>query len=185
LNTQVAPAEKPHEGSRAHQRLTVGPDRRGSRARVQPAVQSPTTSTPGATARANRRAVIEHVVLAVAAHRIAKDREAEVADDADRLNGLADGESEVEVGGVESDPALVAGVRKSREEANRHRGPSRAFPRGTGSSRRSAVLDVAGAEAVIMSMPASGALGLVVLIRQRVAEAAVNLESRRWNSRQC
>src|SRR5207249_11488841 len=64
----------------------------------------------------DRHAVIEHVVLIVAARWIAEDAEPDVADDPHRLHGLSEQSLNVKVGRVEPQTALVAGVRQPRRE---------------------------------------------------------------------
>ena len=135
---------------------------------------------PFAHGARDRDAVLEHVVLIVAARRIAEDAEADVADETHRLHRLADEHLRVEVGRVETEAALVARVRQLGREAQRR---TRAVPGVSPTTRilvartMSSTAWVRLAGEIELTGERRGA-DVAVRDRQPVVEAAVDLQLR-------
>ena len=73
-----------------HRAAALGADRRLALAGIEPAVDLADDLEPLLHGARDREAVGQHVVLVIAARRVAEDAETDVADEADRLDGLAD-----------------------------------------------------------------------------------------------
>ena len=74
-----------------------------------------------------RQAVQQDIVLPIAACRVAEDSQADVADDPDRSRRFPDQAGPVEVGRIEPQPALIAGIGQARREAQAERRSARCF----------------------------------------------------------
>ena len=151
-------------------------------------LQDPPALGPGNASRARRRAPVQfadqfgrlrdragerqpvqqHVVLPSPGRRIGQNGGADVADDADRLDGLGEEQRARHVGGVEIDPFLVRGVRQLGGKADADGRPPRRFRKqadlgGDDRVRTSCVLSP-----VTVSSEASGASGSRLLMLRRL-----------------
>ena len=125
------------------------------------------------------QAVQKHVVLVVAAGGIAEDPEADVADDADRLDGLAEQRLDVEVGRIETEAALVAGVRQLRREPQAEGRTTGRFTGQPDLRGDDDVLDRAGLVAGDRELPGQRrGTDAAVRDRQAVVQPAVDLDLR-------